>query len=148
LEPTERRSSTSVPIRQPDTSSRKIWSSACAPAATAVPDRATRTGRREGNDMPVRKELYIDGEWISPESGEYLEVVNPRTEEVSGQAPAAAAADVDAAIAAANRAFDGAWSQRAFDERAEVIERAATLLGERADEIGETMFAEQGTPPQ
>src|SRR5262249_11816994 len=98
--------------------------------------------------MPVRKELFIGGTWTAPESGESFDVVNPRTEEVSGQAPAASAADVDAAVAAAAAAFEGPWAGRSFDERGAVVERAAVLLRERAAESGETMFAEQGTPPE
>jgi aldehyde dehydrogenase (NAD+) len=98
--------------------------------------------------MPVRKELYIGGEWVAPSTSEIIDVVNPRTEEVGGQAPVASARDVDAAVAAALVAFDGPWTSRSFAERAAVVEHAAeTILG-RAEEIGETMFAEQGMPPQ
>ena len=57
--------------------------------------------------------LYIDGQWIEPQSGRYDDI-SPATEETVAQAPEAGLADVDAAISAARRAFDsGPWSTAA-----------------------------------
>jgi hypothetical protein len=54
--------------------------------------------------------LYIDGRWVDPGSGRYDDI-NPATEATIAQAPDAGLADVDAAIAAARRAFDsGPWA--------------------------------------
>ena len=54
--------------------------------------------------------LYIDGRWVDPGSGRYDDI-SPATEETIAQAPDAGLADVDAAIAAARRAFDsGPWA--------------------------------------
>lgn len=49
--------------------------------------------------------LYIDGRWVDPGSGRYDDI-NPATEATIAQAPDAGLGDVDAAIAAARRAFD------------------------------------------
>ncbi|MDV7266262.1 aldehyde dehydrogenase family protein, partial [Rhodococcus oxybenzonivorans] len=55
--------------------------------------------------------LLIDGKLI-PGSGGTFEVINPATEEVLGRAADATASDMDAAIAAARRAFDDTtWSR-------------------------------------
>jgi aldehyde dehydrogenase (NAD+) len=96
--------------------------------------------------MPSRKELFIGGSWTSSDSRETIQVVSPRTEEVSGEAPEAAAADVDAAVAAARQAFDGPWRQIPFEARVQVLEKARDGLGRRADQIAEAMEAEQGLP--
>jgi aldehyde dehydrogenase (NAD+) len=53
--------------------------------------------------------LYIDGEWVAPRSGEDFETVNPATGKSLIRVAQAAAADVDAAVAAARAAF-GPWS--------------------------------------
>ncbi|MBV9660569.1 MAG: aldehyde dehydrogenase family protein, partial [Acidimicrobiales bacterium] len=94
--------------------------------------------------MPSRKELFIGGKWVAPESGDTLEVVNPRTEEPSGQAPIATAAEVDAAVAAARAAFEGPWRAVPFEQRVAVLEKARDGIGRRTDEIAEAMEAEQG----
>ena len=60
--------------------------------------------------MYRRTELFIDGQWVAPSTDAVIEVVSPHTEQVIGQAPAAAPADVDRAVAAARAAFDdGPW---------------------------------------
>jgi aldehyde dehydrogenase (NAD+) len=50
--------------------------------------------------------LFIGGEWVPPSSASRIEVRNASTGEVIGSVPEAAEADVDAAAAAARRAFD------------------------------------------
>jgi acyl-CoA reductase-like NAD-dependent aldehyde dehydrogenase len=63
-------------------------------------------------------ELFIDGQWTPPSTDAVVEVVSPHTEEVMGQAPAAAPVDVDRAVAAARAAFDdGPWRIRPTDRR-------------------------------
>jgi len=56
--------------------------------------------------------LFIGGEWVPPSSAGRIEVRNASTGEVIGSVPEAAEADVDAAVAAARRAFDdpSGWS--------------------------------------
>ena len=58
----------------------------------------------------MQDRLYIDGEWIRPEKGGTLDVVNPATEEVIHKAPAGTSGDIDKAVKAARYAFDsGPW---------------------------------------
>ena len=57
--------------------------------------------------MHERNQLYIDGHWVDPATASgMIEVVNPASEKVIGHVPNGTAADVDAAVAAARRAFD------------------------------------------
>ncbi|MEX3766326.1 aldehyde dehydrogenase family protein, partial [Mycolicibacterium fortuitum] len=50
--------------------------------------------------------LFIDGRWTTPSESGVIDVVNPATENVIGHVPNGSAADVDAAVTAARRAFD------------------------------------------
>lgn len=75
--------------------------------------------------IPAR-ELFIDGRWVAPSTGRYLDVINPATEEVIGRIPAAAEADVNAAVAAANAAHKrGAWGKLTGKQRAETLRTIA-----------------------
>ena len=49
-------------------------------------------------------QLFIDGEWRDPESGAWIDAVNPYSGQVWGRIPRANAEDVDAAVGAAQRA--------------------------------------------
>jgi succinate-semialdehyde dehydrogenase / glutarate-semialdehyde dehydrogenase len=77
--------------------------------------------------------LYIDGQWCGCEGRESRPVVNPATEEVIGSLPIASDADIDRALAAAERGF-GTWSKKSAWERAVVLKRAAAPI---ADSMGE-----------
>ena len=68
--------------------------------------------------------LFIGGAWVTPSTSEVIEVHSPATGEKVGQVPLAAAADVDAACAAARKAFDeGPWPTMTPQQRAEIVWR-------------------------
>ncbi|HET8852445.1 MAG TPA: aldehyde dehydrogenase family protein, partial [Ktedonobacteraceae bacterium] len=50
--------------------------------------------------------LFINGQWVKPASGQYLDSINPSTGKPLAQIAAASSADVDAAVAAARKAFE------------------------------------------
>ena len=78
--------------------------------------------------------LFIGGKWTEPSTSEVIEVHCPATGEYVGKVPMAAAADVDAAVAAARAAFDnGPWPSTPPKERAAVIANALKLMEERKD---------------
>jgi aldehyde dehydrogenase (NAD+) len=85
-------------------------------------------------------EMFVDGRWVAPGSGEYLKTINPATEEVLAQIPVAGDADVDAAVTAARDAV-GEWQALPGSERAKHIFRIARVLQERSREFAvlETM---------
>ncbi|WP_228022357.1 aldehyde dehydrogenase [Streptomyces acidicola] len=95
----------------------------------------------------VRDTLLIGGEWQKPTSSATLTVVSPSTEQVVGQVPDAGASDVHVAVGAARRAFDeGPWRGMPVRERADVLDRALTLLEARLEEIARLVVAEMGLP--
>ena len=59
---------------------------------------------------------FIDGEFVEPAEGETEEVLNPATGEAIAEAPLSTKEDVDRAVAAAKRAFDG-WATKTPGER-------------------------------
>ena len=92
--------------------------------------------------------LFIGGEWVPPSSAATIEVRNASTGEVIGSVPEAAEADVDAAVAAARRAFDdpAGWSAWTPAERAGALERLAAELEARAQDIGRLVSMQNGMP--
>ena len=90
----------------------------------------------------VDHKLLAAGEWI--ETGEWDEVKSPYDGSPVGRVAQGDAALVDRAAGAAQEAFDSAdFPQHA---RAEVLDRAAELVGERVDELGLAIAAEAGKP--
>ncbi len=88
--------------------------------------------------------LYIDGEFI--DSGRQTQdVINPATGEVIGQLPHASQADLDRALAAAQRAFTS-WRKSSPLERSRILRRVGELARERANDIGRNITLDQGKP--
>ena len=90
-------------------------------------------------------QLLIDGQWCDAASGRTLPVVNPATGQEIGRVAHAGMADLDRALAAAQRGFE-VWRDTPALERSTIMRRAAELMRERADEIGALMTLEQGKP--
>ncbi|HMM92004.1 NAD-dependent succinate-semialdehyde dehydrogenase [Bradyrhizobium sp.] len=87
-------------------------------------------------------ELYIDGRWKRA-CGQ--PVLNPADESVLGTVPSATRADLDDALAAAEKGF-AVWRKTAPAKRAQIILKAAALIRQRVDIMAEAMTLEQGKP--
>ena len=87
--------------------------------------------------------LYIDGAWRT--TGDTLAVVDPATERELGRLPAATSADLDDALAAAERGFR-VWSRTPPRDRAAIIVKAAAILRSRRDAVAFAITAELGKP--
>lgn len=97
--------------------------------------------------MYRRTELFIGGRWVAPSTDAVIEIVSPHSEQVVGQAPAAAPADMDRAVDAARTAFDdGPWPRLDPSERIEAVGRLAAVYKERRGEMAELISAEIGAP--
>jgi len=86
---------------------------------------------------------YVNGNWIPSQGTESLELVNPATGEVQGRVPLSTSADVDAAVAAARRAFT-TWREVPAVERARYLFRYRALLEKNMDELAEILTREHG----
>jgi 5-carboxymethyl-2-hydroxymuconic-semialdehyde dehydrogenase len=90
---------------------------------------------------------YIDGEFRESVSGATFTTLDPATNEVITEAADGAAADVDAAVAAARRAFDdGPWPKLKAAERAKTLRRIAELVRAHAEEFIEREVLDIGMP--
>ncbi|KAB7758637.1 aldehyde dehydrogenase family protein [Mycolicibacterium mucogenicum] len=90
-----------------------------------------------------RSELFIDGRWVAPSGSGVIDVVDPATEVVIGHVPAGDEADVDAAVAAARRAFDPAIT---VPERRQRLRRVIDAMEKRLPDIANLITAEMGAP--
>ncbi|MDB5613074.1 MAG: aldehyde dehydrogenase [Devosia sp.] len=92
------------------------------------------------------KKLLIDGRWVAPSSGKTFESINPATGEVLAHIAEANDADVDAAVTAARRAFDGVWSKTKPAERQRLLLKLADLIERDYDEFAMLDTLEMGMP--
>ena len=89
--------------------------------------------------------LFIDGAWAVGEGRDAMPVLNPATAQTIADLPKASAADLAAALDAAQRAFP-LWRSTDVDSRATILRKTAQLLRDRADHIATLMTMEQGKP--
>ena len=95
--------------------------------------------------MLEKLQFYIDGKWVDPIGADRLDVVNPATEEVYGRISLGSAADVDAAVSAASRAFDS-YSQTTREERMALLQSILDVFATRHDDVAEAIMDEMGAP--
>ena len=88
--------------------------------------------------------MYIDGEWVESSSGKKIETLNPETNKVWATVPEASEADVDKAVKAAQKAFDGSWSKIHPRERAKFLRNIAEQLRSNAEHLGKIETIDTG----
>jgi aldehyde dehydrogenase (NAD+) len=93
----------------------------------------------------VCKQFYIDGRWVDPVDPREFKVINPATEEAAGVISMGSAKDVDRAVAAARRAFDG-YSRTTARERRELLQRILERYKAHQAEIATAISDEMGAP--
>jgi succinate-semialdehyde dehydrogenase/glutarate-semialdehyde dehydrogenase len=93
----------------------------------------------------VDTQLFINGKWQEPAEGRTLPVVNPATGKEIGRVAHAGRADLDHALAAAQKGFE-VWRDMVPAERSKIMRRAAALVRERAGDIAPLLTQEQGKP--
>ncbi|HUR17672.1 MAG TPA: aldehyde dehydrogenase family protein [Acidimicrobiales bacterium] len=93
-----------------------------------------------------RDRLYIDGSWVgASKPGAGIEVQNPASEMVAGSVPEGAAADANAAVSAARKAFEE-WSATTPEERGRYLAAIGGGLQARTEDIAAVVAEEIGTP--
>ena len=95
--------------------------------------------------MTSATQHFIGGEWREG-AGESLPDVNPATGQPLGDVAIGTAEEVDAAVAAARKAFDGGWSTSSPAERRKALLRLAQLVAEDAMELGRVGTEDNGVP--
>lgn len=94
----------------------------------------------------MRNQLFINGRWQDSRSGERFPTVDPATEDIITDVPRGNAADVDAAVRAADGAMRGEWSELAPAERGRLIFKLAQAIREHSQELAELETRDNGKP--
>src|SRR5947207_6155590 len=90
--------------------------------------------------------MFIGGEWTSGTGGEAQEVINPATGKVIAHVPKGSQQDVDRAVAAARKAFDGGWSDSTPRMRSEAMLKLADAIEANGDELARIESENVGKP--
>jgi acyl-CoA reductase-like NAD-dependent aldehyde dehydrogenase len=91
-------------------------------------------------------QLFIDGQWVDSESGKTFTTPNPATGEPLAEVAEADKADVDKAVAAARRAFEGKWSKMSARDRGRLLYKLSQLIEQNSSQLAEIETADNGKP--
>jgi aldehyde dehydrogenase (NAD+) len=91
--------------------------------------------------------LFIGGKWMDSASGKTFSTINPATGEVLAQIAEGDERDVDAAVAAARKAFDGGpWAEMSASERGRLLWKIGDLIDKYNEELGTLETLDNGKP--
>src|SRR2546425_9126326 len=93
-----------------------------------------------------RHEMFIGGEWTPGTGGDVQEIVNPATGKVIAHVPKGTDKDVDRAVEAARKAFDGGWSDSTPRDRSERMLKLADAIAANGDEFARIESENVGKP--
>jgi betaine-aldehyde dehydrogenase len=99
-----------------------------------------------GQRTPRKYQLFIDGKWVDAESGKTFSTPNPATGETLAEVSEGDKADIDKAVAAARRAFEGKWSSMSARDRGRLLYKLSQLIEDRSKELAELETADNGKP--
>jgi len=97
--------------------------------------------------MKTIDQIYINGEFVTPHGNEFLELLNPATNEVIGQVRLADETDAKNAVAAAKNALEQ-FSKTSKAQRMEYLQRLHDALLKRQDDLALATMEEYGAPQQ
>src|SRR6201986_1630329 len=95
---------------------------------------------------PRKYQLFIDGKWVDAESGKTFETPNPATGATLAEVAEGDSADVDKAVAAARKAFEGKWSKMSARERGRLLYKLSQLIESKSQELAAVETADNGKP--
>ena len=95
--------------------------------------------------VPYHLENFIDGNFIGPLSGQFIDNTNPATGEVYGQIPDSNEKDINVAVKAAKKAF-AEWSTMPVEKRFIILNKIAELIDENLDELALAETNDNGKP--
>jgi betaine-aldehyde dehydrogenase len=98
-----------------------------------------------GLKSPIRHQLFIDGKFVDAASGETLATLNPHDNSIIAEVALGGKADIDAAVAAAKRAFPR-WSATPAADRGRILLKLADLIEANAEELARLESLDTGHP--
>jgi acyl-CoA reductase-like NAD-dependent aldehyde dehydrogenase len=91
--------------------------------------------------------LFIGGQWVAPQSGRTFPTINPATNQILTSVAEADLPDLDAAVTAARKAFEGgAWPKMSAAERGRILWKMGDRLLQRGDEVARLETLDNGKP--
>jgi len=90
--------------------------------------------------------MLIDGESVDSSSGHHIAAMSPSDGRELGAVPLANEADVDSAVTAARRAYDGPWRSMMPAERERLLRRVTDLIERNSDQLAEIESIDNGKP--
>ncbi|HEV7394889.1 MAG TPA: aldehyde dehydrogenase family protein [Pyrinomonadaceae bacterium] len=95
---------------------------------------------------PRKYQLLIDGQWVDAESGKTFATPNPSTGEDLAEVAEADEADINKAVSAARKAFEGKWSKMSARDRGRLLYKLSQLIEEHSKELAELESRDNGKP--
>lgn len=95
--------------------------------------------------MDNYSKFYINGEWKEPSVPQFMDVIDPSTEQAIAKIALGSAKDVDDAVAAAREAFPK-YAQTSVNDRIAFFKRALDIFRRRQNEIAKIVTREMGSP--
>src|SRR4030088_827194 len=92
------------------------------------------------------KQMLIDGKWVEAASSKRFETLNPATGELLATVAEGDAEDINRAVAAARRAFEGPWSKVKPFERQAMLLRLADIVEKNFEELSQLDTLDMGAP--
>src|SRR6266403_1330065 len=94
--------------------------------------------------IPRRYQLLIGGQWVDAESGKTFTTPNPSTGQALAEVAEADKADIDKAVTAARRAFEGKWSKISARDRGRMLYKLSQLIEEHSTELAALETSDNG----
>ncbi|HEV7890762.1 MAG TPA: aldehyde dehydrogenase family protein [Pyrinomonadaceae bacterium] len=98
------------------------------------------------SETPRKYQLFIDGKWVDAESGKTFTTPNPATGATLAEVAEGDKADIDKAVAAARRAFEGAWSKVSARDRGRMMYKLAQLIEAKTSDLAAIETSDNGKP--
>lgn len=90
--------------------------------------------------------MFVGGAWTNPETDRTIEITDPSTGQVIGHMPRGTARDIDAAVNAARKSFEGVWGKMAAADRGRILLRFAQVLEKHQEELAQLESLDVGKP--
>lgn len=96
--------------------------------------------------MSLKKyKMYINGEWVESESGEYFPSYNPATGEAWCEVAKGTEEDVNRAVQAAHEAFQNSeWAEMTYTERGKLVHKLGELISQNIEKLAEFETRDNG----
>jgi betaine-aldehyde dehydrogenase len=104
------------------------------------------TAQPAASNTPRKYQLFIDGKFVDAESGKTFTTPNPATGETLAEVAEADKADIDKAVEAARRAYQGKWSKMSARDRGRLLYKLSQLIEEHSQELAELETSDNGKP--